>query len=214
VERLTAVSGAVLTVGTAPDEGDLLAATLAGDEDAFGQFVDRHYPAMLHVARGFVRTAGAAEEVVHETLLAVVEGLPRFERRSSLQTWMFRILVNRAKTRGASERRRVSIGRLRADRDDYGDDSARLRSNAASVTTPSSTVDPAAGVLNRELREAIWDAVDGLPAHQRPVLVLRDMQGWTSVQVCEVLGLSEANQRILLHRARTKVRAQLLRYLN
>src|SRR5262249_25639856 len=149
------------------------------------------YPAMLHVARGFVRTTSAAEGVVRETLMAVVEGLPRFDGRSSLKAWMFGILLNRAKTRGARQHRRVTIGCLRRHRDDVGDDPTTPKSNAA-----SSTVAPAV-VRSQQVAGAIWATVHRLPACQRPVLVLRDMQGWTSVQVCEVLGLSEANQRIL-----------------
>jgi RNA polymerase sigma-70 factor, ECF subfamily len=127
---------------------------------------------------------------------------------------MFRILVNRAKTRGARERRVVTFSCLRPDRGDQADNSTPPENNAALVAAAFPIIDPAARVLNRELGAAIWAAVDRLPVRQRTVLVLRDMQGWTSVQVCEVLGLSDANQRILLHRARTRVRALLLRYLD
>jgi RNA polymerase sigma-70 factor (ECF subfamily) len=155
---------------------------------------------MLHVARGFVRTPSAAEEVVQETLLAVVEGLPRLERRSSLKTWMFRILVNRAEARGAHPRGRVTWG--------------RHRDSAPPVATGSSTADLTAPAADHELSEAICAAVDRLPARQRTVLVLRDIQGWTAPQVGEVLGLSDAHQRILLHRARTSVHALLLSYLD
>jgi RNA polymerase sigma-70 factor (ECF subfamily) len=214
METLSSVPATALTVGISTDEHDLLAALLAGDEDAFGLLVDRYYPAMLHVARGFVRTTSAAEKVVQETLLAVVEGLPRFEGRSSLKTWMFRILVNQAKTRGARQRRRVTFSYLRADRGNLGNNSVPPERTPAFVATGSSTIDPTAPVLNQELGEAICAAVDQLPARQRTVLVLRDVQGWTSPEVCEVLGLSDAHQRILLHRARTRVHARLLTYLN
>ena len=186
-----------MTVGLAPDDHDLLAGLRAGDEEAFGQLVDRYYPAMLHVARGFLPITSEAEEVVQETLLDVVEGLPCFEGRSPLKTWMFRILVNRAKTRGARQPRRVAFERTRTF-----------------AATGSATIDPTAPVLNQELGEAICAAVDRLPARQRTVLVLRDIQGWTSLEVCEVLGLSDAHQRILLHRARTSVHDLLLSYLN
>jgi RNA polymerase sigma-70 factor (ECF subfamily) len=211
---VSTVPATALTVGIAPDDHDLLAAMRAGDEEAFGQLVDRYYPAMLHVARGFVRTPSAAEEVVQETLLAVVEGLSCFEGPASLKTWMFRILVNRAKTRGESEQRRVSSGCLRASRGSRGDDSVPPQRTPAFVAAGSSTLDPTAAGLNQGLGEAICAAVDQLPARQRTVLVLRDIQGWTSPQVCEVLGLSDAHQRILLHRARTSVHALLLGYLN
>jgi RNA polymerase sigma-70 factor (ECF subfamily) len=203
-----------LTAGIAPDEHDLLAGLLAGDEEAFGQLVDRYYPVMLHVARGFVHNTSAAEEVVQETLLAVVEGLPRFEGRSSLKTWMFRILVNRAKTRGARQPRRVTSGCLRSDRGGHGNDSVPLERTPPFIATGSSTVDPTAPVLHQQLGEAICAALDRLPARQRTVLVLRDIQGWTSLEVCEALGLSDAHQRILLHRARTSVHDLLLSYLD
>ena len=208
------MSSAVLTVGTIASERDLLAALLAGDEEAFGQLVDRYYPAMLHVARGFLPITSEAEEVVQETLLDVVEGLPGYEGRSPLKTWMFRILVNRAKTRGARQPRRVAFGCLRADRGSHGDDSVPPERTPTFVGTGSATIDATTPVPNQELGEAICAAVDRLPARQRTVLVLRDIQGWTSLEVCEVLGLSDAHQRILLHRARTSVHDLLLSYLN
>jgi RNA polymerase sigma-70 factor (ECF subfamily) len=203
-----------LTVGIAPDDHDLLAALRAGDEEAFGQLVDRYYPAMLQVARGFVPTTSAAEEVIQETLLAVVEGLPCFEGRSSLKTWMFRILVDRAKTRGPRQRWRATFGCHGADRGSHRNDSVPPERIPAFGATGSSTTDPAAPVPKQELGEAICAAVEELPARQRTVLVLRDMQGWTSLEVCQVLGLSDAHQRILLHRARTSVHDRLLSYLN
>jgi RNA polymerase sigma-70 factor (ECF subfamily) len=208
------VPATALTVGIAPDDHDLLAALRAGNEEAFGQLVDRYYPVMLHVARGFVPTTGEAEEVVQETLLAVVEGLPCFEGRSSLKTWMFRILVNRSKTRGVRQRRRVTFGCLRADRGSDGNDSLPPERTPAYVGTGSSSIDPMAPVRHQDVSEAICAAVDRLPARQRTVLVLRDIQGWTSLEVCEVLGLSDAHQRILLHRARTSVHDLLLSHLN
>jgi RNA polymerase sigma-70 factor (ECF subfamily) len=214
MEPVSTVPATALSAGTVSGEPDLLAALLAGDEEAFGQLVDGYYSAMLHVARGFVQTPDAAEEVVQETFLAVIEGLPCFEGRSSLKTWVFGILVNRAKTRGARQRRRATSGCLRPDRVSRGDDSVPPERTPAFVATGSSTIDPTAPGLNPELGEAICAAVDQLPARQRTVLVLRDIQGWTSPQVCEVLGLSDAHQRILLHRARTRVHAWLLSYVN
>jgi RNA polymerase sigma-70 factor (ECF subfamily) len=201
-----------LTGPTAPAEGDLLAPLLAGDEEALGQLVDRYYPAMLRVARGFVGTRSAAEEVVQETLLAVVEGLPRFEGRASLKTWMFRILVNRAKTRGARQRRCITFSCLRPPRGGEGHDAGPLENTALPVIS-ASAVDPAGAALNRELGVALWAALDRLPARHRRVLVLRDIHGCTSSEVCDLLGVSDANQRILLHRARTRLRALLLPYL-
>jgi RNA polymerase sigma-70 factor (ECF subfamily) len=208
METRSTVPATTVSIGIAPDEHDQVVALLAGDEEAFGQLVDRYYPAMLQVARGFVRTRSAAEEVVQETLLAVVEGLARFEGRSSLKTWMFRILVSRAKTRGRRQRRRVTFGCLRANRGSRHDDPVRPRTPAL-VTTGSATP-----VLNQELVEAVSTAMDRLPARERTVLVLRDVQGWTSSEVCEVLGLTDANQRLLLHRGRIRVHALLVRSLN
>jgi RNA polymerase sigma-70 factor (ECF subfamily) len=202
---------AVLPGATVPDEHDLHVRLLGGDEEAFGQLVDRYYLAMLRVARGFVRTQSAAEEVVQETLLAVVEGLPRFEGRSTLKTWLFRILVNRAKTRGARERRCISFSCLRPHCGRQGHESGPLE-HPALPGTASSPVDPAGAALNRELGDVLWAAVDRLPVRHRQVLVLRDVHGCTSAEVCELLGLSDANQRILLHRARTRVRTLLLPY--
>jgi RNA polymerase sigma-70 factor (ECF subfamily) len=169
---------------------------------------------MLHVARGFVRTTSAAEEVVQETLLAVVDGLSRLEGRSSLKIWMFRILVDRAETCGGRQGRRVTLGCLRANRGSRVNDSVQPERSPAFLATGSSAIDPTDPLLNQELGEAICAAVDRLPARQRTVLVLRDIQGWTAPEVCEVLGLSDAHQRILLHRARTTVHARLLSYLN
>jgi RNA polymerase sigma-70 factor (ECF subfamily) len=200
-------------VATKQDEHDLLNALRAGDEEAFGQLIDRYYRAMLYVAQGFVRTTSAAEEVVQDTLLAVVEGLPRFEGRSSLKTWMFRILVNRARTRGGRQRRCVTFSCLRPDRTNPRDDLTPPPDTPTWAGTESVSLDPPGAVLNQELGDALRGAVDQLPARHRQVLVLRDVEGWTAAEVCDVVGLSDANQRILLHRARTRVRAQLLPYL-
>jgi RNA polymerase sigma-70 factor (ECF subfamily) len=214
IERLNRVQTDVLRPVTKRDEHDLLSALRVGDEEAFGQLIDRYYRAMLYVAQGFVRTNSAAEEVVQDTLLAVVEGLPRFEGRSSLKTWMFRILVNRARTRGARQRRCLTFSCLRSDRANPRNDLTPPADASTAVGTESASLDPAAVVLNQELGDALWAAVDQLPAPQRQVLVLRDVEGGIAAEVCDILGLSDANQRILLHRARTRVRAQLLPYLN
>jgi RNA polymerase sigma-70 factor (ECF subfamily) len=122
--------------------------------------------------------------------------------------------VDRAQTRGARQRRRVTFGCLRADRGSHGNDPVPPERGPGIVATGSSAIDPMAPVVNQGLGEAICSAVDQLPARQRTVLVLRDIQGWTSPQVGEVLGLSDAHQRVLLHRARTRVHAVLLSYLN
>jgi DNA-directed RNA polymerase specialized sigma24 family protein len=145
------------------DEHDLLGALLAADEGAFAQLIDRYYRAMHHVARGFVRTTSAAEEVVQDTLLVVVEGLPRFEGRSSLKTWMFRILVNRARTRGARQRRCVTFSCLRSDRANPRNDLPRLRTSPLGRDRLRQAR-PGRGGAHQELGVTQWAAADQLPA--------------------------------------------------
>ena len=204
----------------ATDEAALVAALRAGDEVAFGQLVDRHYGMMLRVARQYVATREAAEDVVQETFLGVIQGIDRFEQRSSLRTWMFRILVNRAKTRGEREGRArpfssLSIG---LEQDEPAVDPDRFLADgrwAGFWSAPPSTEHlPDAGVLAAELGARLADAIAALPAAQRTVLELRDVQGFSATEVCELLELSEANQRVLLHRARSKARALLETYLD
>jgi RNA polymerase sigma-70 factor (ECF subfamily) len=202
------------------DEVAVVAALRAGDEAAFGDLVDRYYGVMLRVARSYVSTKEAAEDVVQETFLGVIQGIDRFERRSSLRTWMFRILVNRAKTRGEREGRTrpfssFSIG---IEQDEPAVDPDRFLTEgrwAGFWSAPPSTEHlPDVGVLVAELGARLSDAVAALPAAQRNVLELRDVQGFSAAEVCELLELSEANQRVLLHRARSKARALLETYLD
>jgi len=200
-------------------ERKLVAALRAGDEQAFAAVLDRYYDVMLRVARTFVASREAAEDVVQETFLGVVQGIDRFEERSSLRTWMFRILVNRARSRGERENRSRPFSSLanELDGDDPAVDPDRFLSGgrwAGYWSAPPSAADlPEPSVLAHEAHAHLLDAIERLPPNQRAVITLRDVQGLTAVEVCELLELSEANQRVLLHRARSKARAAVEDYV-
>ena len=196
----------------------IVAGVRSGDEAVFAQLLDDWSRSMLLLARTFVSTEASAEEVVRDTWLAVIRGIDRFEGRSSLRTWVYRILVNTAKKRGVRERRTVPWSSL-AD-DDHGPtvDPALFRDaddpyaggwRSFPLTWPSSD----GAVLAGEIRAQVRAAVDALPDRQRVVITLRDVLGHTSREVCEMLEISGANQRVLLHRARAAVRGQLAPYL-
>jgi RNA polymerase sigma-70 factor, ECF subfamily len=203
----------------AEDEA-LVAALRAGDEAAFGRVVDTYYSLMLRVAREYVSTKEAAEDVVQETFLGVIQGIDRFEQRSSLRTWMFRILVNRAKTRGERDGRSRPFSSLTAEvgTDDPAVATDRFLNEGRWAgfwnTPPSPRELPEASVLADEVGDRLIEAIHSLPPAQRTVIELRDIQGCTSTEVCQLLDISEANQRVLLHRARSKARALLERYLD
>ena len=210
-----------------PDEladEQLVAALRDGDEGAFIALVGRYGPLMLRVASTYVRTPAVAEEVVQETWLAVLEGIGRFEGRSSLKTWLFRILANRAKTRGEREARCLpfSCVAARGEDDDgpavepdrfLGADHPRWPGHWSAAPGDWATV-PDVRLLSQETLAHVRDAIAGLPERQQEVIVLRDVEGWSAEEVCNALGVSEVNQRVLLHRARSKVRAALERYLD
>jgi RNA polymerase sigma-70 factor, ECF subfamily len=168
------------------------------------------------VAQARVRTRAVAEEVVQETWLAVLHGLDRFEGRSSLKTWIFRILTNIAITRGTRESRCLpfsSLAEREADEPDEPVDASRFlpadhdRWPHHWALGPTRWETPEEGLLTGETRDCILRAVDALPPAQRTVITMRDIEGWPSGEVCDALGISEGNQRVLLHRARSKVRA-------
>jgi RNA polymerase sigma-70 factor (ECF subfamily) len=202
------------------DELALVAALRAGDEMAFGGLVDRYYGLMLRVAREYVATKEAAEDVVQEMFLGVITGIDRFEQRSSLRTWMFRILVNRAKTRGEREGRTRPFSSLVAElgEDEPAVDPDRFigagRWAGFWSAPPSAEHLPDSRVLAAELGARLSEAIATLPTAQRTVLELRDVAGFSSAEVCDLLDISEANQRVLLHRARSKARTLLERYLD
>ena len=202
------------------DDGRLVAALLAGDEQAFAALVDRHSPALLRVAMAYVPSRAVAEEVVQETWLAVMRGIDDFEGRSSLKTWIFRILTNAALRSGSRERRSVPFAALAATEQggEPSVDPGRFTPSDHDlfpghwVLMPAPWPTPEEGLLAGETRAVIAAAVDELPAAQRTVIALRDIEGWSSEEVCAALEISAGNQRILLHRARTRVRAALEDY--
>jgi RNA polymerase sigma-70 factor (ECF subfamily) len=191
----------------------------AGDEAAFMELVDREGPAMLRLARRFVPSQAVAEEVVQETWVAVLAGLDRFEGRSSLRTWIFRILVNRAKTRGIRERRTVPFATLAGDEasgDFHAVDPSRFlpadheRAPHHWAMPPRRwEAQPETAAEVAETLAIIARAIDALPQTQRTVILLRDVEGWPGPDVSNALEITETNQRVLLHRARSKVRAAL-----
>jgi RNA polymerase sigma-70 factor (ECF subfamily) len=201
-------------------DAQLVEALRAGDEDAFAQLVREYQPSLVRVARIYVSTQAAAEEVAAETWLAVLNGLDRFEGRSSLRTWIFRILTNIAKTRGQRDGRtlpfsaledpgRVPEAALGADRF-LDPEHPRWPGHWAVRPEPW----PEDAVIAAETQARLAEAIEALPPTQRAVISLRDIEGWSSEEVRNALELSETNQRVLLHRARSKVRRALESYLS
>jgi RNA polymerase sigma-70 factor, ECF subfamily len=203
----------------AEDDAQLVAALRAGDEEAFRSVVSDWHSSLLRVAQIFVPTRALAEEVVQETWLRVLGALDRFEGRSSLKTWVFRILVNTAKTRAQREGRVIPFSSLH--------DPARIPEAAVEPERflpddherhPGGWAEPPRhlpeeSLIAAETRQAIAAAIDALPANQRAVISLRDVEGWSSEEVRNALDISEVNQRVLLHRARARVRRALEDYL-
>ena len=202
---------------TCPD-ADLVALLRAGDEEAMTELVERWSPTMFRLARSFVDSPQSAEDVVQEAWLGMLSGLARFEGRSSLRTWTFTILVNRARTRGAREARTVpqppQATRGEPNADDWfhgpGGEAARTWSSI-DVTSRWDTV-PESAVLSTEALLQLDRAVSALPPRQRQVVTMRDVSGMSAEEVCAALGVSAANQRVLLHRARAALRAALAGY--
>ena len=196
----------------------IVAGVRSGDEAVFAQLLNDWSRSMLLLARTYVSTDASAEEVVQDTWLAVIRGIDRFEGRSSLRTWVYRILVNTAKKRGTREVRTVpwsSIGD-----EDLGPtvDPALFRGAGDEYaggwrSFPQAWRTSEGSVLAREVRSQVRTAIDALPDRQRAVVVLRDVLGHSSEEVCQMLEISAANQRVLLHRARAAVRAHLAPYL-
>lgn len=189
------------------------------DERAFVELVNRYQAALLRLALVHCRSRAVAEEVVQETWLGVLRGIERFEGRSSFKTWLFRILVNRARTRSELEGRTIPFSSL--DREEpsvaadrfFGPDHPEWPGHW-SVPPRSWGSSPEGELLSKETLELVEQAIAALAPAQREVITLRDVDGWTSEEVCNVLGITETNQRVLLHRARAKVRAGLERHLD
>jgi RNA polymerase sigma-70 factor, ECF subfamily len=200
-------------------EAQLLEALRAGDEAAFAQLVREYQPSLVRVARIYVSTQAAAEEVAAETWLAVLKGLDRFEGRSSLRTWIFRILTNIAKTRAQRDGRTLPFSALQdpgrvpeaaLDADRFLDpEHPRWPGHWAVRPEPW----PEDALVAAETQAVVAEAIEALPPAQRAVISLRDVEGWSSEEVRNALELSETNQRVLLHRARSKVRRALESYL-
>lgn len=217
LRRRAAVPAARERVTTAADDAALLERLRAGDEAAFMAVVDGWSPSMLGVARAYVSTHSSAEEVVQETWLAVIRGLAAFEGRSSLRTWVFRILVNIAKTRGVKEQRVLPFSSAFPEPGESGPavDQSSFHGPggpAAGAWTEQAAPrrwQPENALLVKEIRQLLTGALERLPDRQRVVMTLRDVEGCTADEVCEILEISPENQRVLLHRARVKVRADL-----
>lgn len=202
------------------DDGALVAALRQGDEVAFGWLLDRYDRSLRCLARTFVSTPAAADEVVQETWLAVVEGIDRFEGRAALKTWLHRILVNRARTRGTRDKRSVPFSSL-AD-DGLGPtfppdrflppDDPRWPGHWAVPPTPWDEL-PADRLEAVETLRVVRAAIAALPQPHRTVITLRDVEGWSAPEVCAVLDLTAGNQRVVLHRARARVRAAIEAHL-
>jgi RNA polymerase sigma-70 factor, ECF subfamily len=195
----------------------LLAALRAGDEEAFASLVRRHHASMKRVARMYVSTDAVAEEVVQETWLAAIAGLERFEQRASLKTWLFHILANKAKTRGTRERRSVPFASLARDDAEPSVPPERFQGRGDAwpghwATPPRPWEDPERRLQSLEAREWLRAAIGALPDVQQAVLTLRDVEGLEAEEVCRLLDLSDGNQRVILHRARARVRAELEAY--
>ena len=193
---------------------ELLAALRAGDEHAFAALIGRLYGVMLHVALAHVRSRAVAEEVVQDTWLAVLGQVHRFEGRSSLRTWVLRILTNIARTRAAREHRSVPFSSLDGRAEPAVDPERFGAGGAWAVPLPSWRDLPEERILSGETVAQVRAAIALLPAGQRAVITLRDVHGWSGPEVCAALGLTDGNQRVLLHRARAKVRRALERYLD
>jgi len=197
-------------------DAELVAALAARDEAAFAELVDRWGPTMLRVARSHVQTDASAEEVVQDTWLAVLRGLDGFEGRSSLRTWVFRILANIAKTRGVKDRRTVPMSGFGGEDVERGPtvDPDRFRGPDDQYpggwkSFPDAWPTAEQRALGREVGVVVQEAVAALPPNQRTVVTLRDLHGFDAEEVCELLGVSAGNQRVLLHRGRAQVRRRL-----
>ena len=185
-------------------EGDqeLVDRLQAGDEQAFVQLVGRYQDSMLRLARSFVPSAVVAEEVVQDTWLAILRGLDGYERRAPLKAWMFQILVNRARTTGVREHRSVPVSDASRTVD-----AARFDASGQWISPPQHWSDDVVDRLVADKAAVrIRSAIEELPSGQRQVVTLRDVEGLTSTLVCELLEVSEANQRVLLHRGRARLR--------
>jgi RNA polymerase sigma-70 factor (ECF subfamily) len=193
------------------DERELVTALQRGDESAFSVLVERHHASMIHVARLYVASVAAAEEVAQEAWLGVLQGLKSFQGRCSLKAWIFAILANCARNRGARDQRTVPFSALGEDVGGPSVDPDRFNPDDHPFWPGHWSEPPLPWtdeqLASRETLRAVAAALDRLPPMQRAVMTMRDVEGLESEEVCQALGISEGNQRVLLHRARSKVRA-------
>ncbi len=209
--------------GSTHEDDELVARLRAGDETAFRDLLDRFDSPLRRAARTYVATDAAADEVVQDVWVGVLRGIDRFEQRSSLKTWIYRILMNIARTRGTRDKRSIPFASLGRDVED--DDTPTFspdRFHDAQGAHPGHWSAfptrwhdlPEVRAVGHETLAVVRDALDRLPPTQQEVVRLRDVEGWTSVEVCNTLDLTETNQRVLLHRGRAKLRAALESYFD
>lgn len=200
-------------------DDDLVTRLRAGDEDAFRELIDEFDVPLRRVARTYVSTDAAADEVVQDVWVGVLRGIDRFEQRSSLKTWIYRILLNIARTRGVRDRRSIPFASL-GDAGDEGPTFDLDRFQNASGQHPGHWSEfpmrwhdhPEVRAVGHETIAVVRDALSTLPAAQQEVVRLRDLEGWTGAEVCNALDITDTNQRVLLHRGRAKIRAALESY--
>jgi RNA polymerase sigma-70 factor, ECF subfamily len=200
-----------------PDR-EAVAALRDGNERVFRELFERHYPMMKRVARGYVPSDAVADEVVQDTWLAVVTGIDRFGERSALSTWILSILINQAKSHGLRERRSLPLSSAAAEADEAAVDPDRFQGDEDPwpghwASPPRPWQKPDRRLLSLEVRDRLRSALAELPSRQRLVVGLRDVEGFDAQEVCNLLGLSEENQRVLLHRGRSRLRARLEAYV-
>jgi RNA polymerase sigma-70 factor (ECF subfamily) len=209
-------------MASAGRDAEVVRALRAGEEPAFVALVEMYHTSLVRLASVYVRDHAIAEEVAQEAWMALLRGLDRFEQRSSLKTWLFRILVNRARTRGKREGRIIPFSAMHQEAGAEDEPAVEAeRFLPAEHRWPghwrqfpdSWEAVPEERVLSEETQQAIREAIGALPPAQREVITLRDVEGWTPGEVCNVLHISETNQRVLLHRARSRVRKALEQHL-
>jgi len=207
-------------VGATADDQRVIDGLRAGDERVFAELVDHYHASLIRAAMRYVPSRAVAEEVVQETWIGVIEGIDRFEGRSTLKTWLYRILIYRARARGERERRTTPFSALEDDESTPSVPTERFRGSdalwAGHWATPPKRWDgdAEARLLAGEAEGVLNATIAGLPPGQREVITLRDIAQFTAAEVCDLLGITEANQRVLLHRGRSRVRLALEEYLD
>ncbi len=187
-------------------DAELVERLRRGEEAAFAELFDAYHSAIVRVATAFVKSPSIAEEIAQDTWVAVVDSLDSFEGRAAIKTWIMRIAINRAKTRAVRDGRQVPL----EDEEQPSVDPSRFGSFRQFKQMPLRWDETPETLVSRsEVRQAVELAIEELPAPQRAVVTLRDLEGWSSEEVCNALDVSESNQRVLLHRGRGRVRAAL-----